>query len=419
MSTVLFKEATSGTLKRNGNRWRAVLAVPGQGSSGFYSEDVLKEYGPQALAPGAKAFVGHDDERSPKDMIGVYPDGAMYEDGVGLVGELEVFPHWKEFIEAVGPHAGLSIYMMGESDSDGNVTKLIPDPMNGVDLVSYPGLEGSGLVEKLYEAAKRKMVDFEKLNEYGTQRDCGPGKKKVNGKCVDENMREDMHDFAEKDLVRMDHGDGEVAYGQIAYVMTDGVFPFEGDPLAIPASMESPVALIRVWAQEGEEWVPTEMLMGHVTSDLTKISALGESKRSKKGTVAKQPQLTKIEGDHKMEKEEMKAMLSEFGTELVSAIAEALNPAEEIVEDEVNMAAVAEAAVKADIPEALRQEIYEAAKGKTQDEAMALVEARKEMVNAIRKSIVESAPAVSLAEGRVVESGSNVFSLTEITKVAK
>ena len=419
MSTVLFKESASGTLERSGNRWRAILAVPGQGSSGFYSEDVLKEYGPKALAPGAKAFVGHDDERSPKDMIGVYPEGATYEDGVGLVGDLEVFPHWKEFIEAVGPHAGLSIYMMGESDADGNVTKLIPDPMNGVDLVSYPGLEGSGLVEKLYEAAKRKMIEIENLDEYGTKRDCGPGKKKVDGKCVDENMREDLQGFAEQDLVRMDHGGGEVAYGQIAYIMTDGVFPFEGDPLAIPASMESPVALIRVWDYEGDDWVPTPMLMGHTLSELTKVSALGESKRSKKGTVAKQPQLTKMEGNHNMEKEEMKAMLSEFGTELVSAIAEALNPAEEIVEDEVDMAAVAEAAVKAEIPEALRQEIYEAAKGKTSEEAMALVEARKEMVNAIRKSIVDSVPTVSLTEGRVVESGSNVFSLTEITKVAK
>jgi len=412
MSTVLFKEAASGTLERFGNRWRAVLAVPGQGSSGFYSEDVLKEYGPKALAPGAKAFIGHDDERSPKDMIGVYPEGAVYEDGVGLVGDLEVFPHWKEFIETVGPHAGLSIYMMGESDADGNVTKLIPDAMNGVDLVSYPGLEGSGLVEKLYEAAKKKIVEYNKTD------DCGPGKRKVDGKCVD--IREAAPgELAERDIVEWDY-QGQELYGQVAYIMTSGVFPFEGDPLAIEASEESPVALMRIWEKdESGEWQPTDMLMGSPISALEKVDQLEESKRSKKGTVARQPQLTKMEGNHIMDKEEMKAMLSEFGTELVSAISEALNPVEEIVEDEVDMAAVAEAAVKADIPEALRQEIYEAAKGKTQDEAIALVEARKEMVNAIRKSIVDSAPAVSLAEGRVVESGSNVFSLTEITKVAK
>jgi hypothetical protein len=153
MGTKLLQESAS-TLTKSGNRWKAVLAKGNQqGSSGYYSEDVLREYGPAALAPGAKAFVNHDPARNPKDMIGTYPDGAYYEEGVGLVGELDVFPHWKEFVEAVGPHAGLSIYMMGESDEDGNVTKLIPDRQNGVDLVSYPGLEGSGLVEKLYESA--------------------------------------------------------------------------------------------------------------------------------------------------------------------------------------------------------------------------------------------------------------------------
>jgi len=153
MSKTCLLESAS-TLTKSGARWSAVLAKPGQGSSGYYSEDVLREYGPKALAPGAKAFVNHDPERNPKDMIGTYPDGATYVEGVGLVGELEVFPHWQSFVETVGPHAGLSIYMMGESDEDGNITALLPDVQNGVDLVSYPGLEGSGLVEKLYESAK-------------------------------------------------------------------------------------------------------------------------------------------------------------------------------------------------------------------------------------------------------------------------
>lgn len=160
MSSRKLLHESASTLTKSGNRWKAVLAKGNQqGSSGFYSEDVLREYGPKALAPGAKAFINHDAARNPKDMIGVYPDGAYYEEGVGLVGELEVFPHWKEFVETVGPHAGLSIYMMGESDDDGNVTSLIPDRQNGVDLVSYPGLEGSGLVEKLYESAHAVSVE--------------------------------------------------------------------------------------------------------------------------------------------------------------------------------------------------------------------------------------------------------------------
>lgn len=386
MNTTFLRESAPSSLERVGKRWRAVLAVPGEGSSGVYSEDVLREYGPTALAAGAKAFIGHDDSRSPKDMIGVYPDGAEYVDGVGLVGELEVFPHWADFVEHVGPHAGLSIYMMGEVDSDGQVTKLLPDRMNGVDLVSYPGLEGSGLVEKLYEEAKRRV------------REAEPG------------------ELAEQDLVKWDY-EGSVMYGQVAYVMTDGVFPFEGDPLAIEASAEAPVALMRIWEGSGEDWSATDMLMGAPISVLTKVERLGETMRAKKGTAAVQPQLTKKTKGNLMEKEEFEALFASLADQVAAKVAETLAPVEPESEDVVDMAAVAEAAVKADIPEAFRKEIYEASKTMTHAEAMALVESRKEVVDAIRKDMAPVA-AGKVVEGRVVESG-NEFSLTEIAKVAK
>jgi len=157
MGKKLLKESAASKLTVAGNRWKATLAVAGQGSSGFYSEDVLREFGPQALAPGSHAYAGHPTEQNPgrsiKDLVGTYPDGAVYEEGVGLVGELEVLPHWKDFVEAVAPHSALSIYMLGESDTDGNVTSLIADRQNSVDLVSYAGLEGSQLTNKLYESA--------------------------------------------------------------------------------------------------------------------------------------------------------------------------------------------------------------------------------------------------------------------------
>jgi hypothetical protein len=299
----LLSESSSGALTKNGKRWQAVLAVPGQGSSGFYSESVLKEYGPVALAPGAKAFIDHDSIRSPKDMIGVYPDGAWWDDEKrALVGELEVFPHWQEFVEAVGPHAGLSIYMMGETDSDGNVVALHPDRMNGVDLVSYPGLMGSGLVEKLYESAHRAGL--------GTE-----------------------------------------------------------DP----------------------------------------ATDVQDAKN--------------LEGIH-MEKEELLTILEGFKEEITAAVIESVTPAEEeeSTEEEVtevaDMAAVAEAAIDAGIPAELRAEIYEAAKGLSQVDALTLVEARKNTVDAIRKAVTESAKAeASTPAGRVVEAGTARFDLTQIAKV--
>lgn len=304
MNTKLLTEASGSTLTRNGKRWKGVLAVPGQGSSGFYSEEVLREFGPTALAPGAKAFIDHDTVRSPKDMIGVYPDGAVWDDELGaLVGELEVFPHWQEFVEAVGPHAGLSIYMMGETDADGNVTALIPDRMNGVDLVSYPGLVGSGLVEKLYESAKAALAT------------------------------EDSD---------MDVQDADTVY-------TEGM---------------------------------------------------------------------------DMEKEELLTILEGFKAEITAAVIESVKPVEEEVSAEeetteaADMAAVAEVAVEAGIPAELRAEIYEAAKSMTHDEALALVEARKNTVDAIRKAVSESAKVEAVAPtGRVVEAGTARFDLTQIAKV--
>lgn len=154
MSTKFFTESVAeAPVKRDNGRWLVAIATPGQGSSGYYAEDMLKEYGPVAFPAGAKAFINHESSRNPKDMIGTYPEGAYWdEDRKQLMGELETFSHWKQFVEEVGPHCGISIYMAGDSDEDGNVTKLVENVQNGADLVSYPGLSGSGFVEMLESA---------------------------------------------------------------------------------------------------------------------------------------------------------------------------------------------------------------------------------------------------------------------------
>jgi hypothetical protein len=58
---------------------------------------------------------------------------------------------------------------MGEADEEGNVISFDEDAQNGVDLVVYPGRPGSGLVEKLYENAKKDSsepsVEVKKENE--------------------------------------------------------------------------------------------------------------------------------------------------------------------------------------------------------------------------------------------------------------
>jgi hypothetical protein len=163
-----FNESTTAPVKA-GNNWRAVLITPGQGSSGFYSESMLREFGPTAFPKGTHSYVDHpkdeSDGRSPKNLMAVLAEDAHYEDGVGLVAELAVMDHWKEFVEAVAPHTGLSIWASGEGarNDEGTlvVESLVPNTQNSVDLVSYAGRAGSGLAEKLYESAVSMQNSFE------------------------------------------------------------------------------------------------------------------------------------------------------------------------------------------------------------------------------------------------------------------
>jgi hypothetical protein len=161
MSKLLTESAIAPTKTDSGN-WRAILITPGKGSSGVYTEAMLKESGPVAFPKGTHSYIDHPvaegEVRSPKNLMGVLAEDAYYDDASGgLVAELQVMPHWKEFVEAVAPHTGLSIYAMGEGSYNEAgeliVEALTPHTQNSVDLVSYAGRPGSGLAEKLYESA--------------------------------------------------------------------------------------------------------------------------------------------------------------------------------------------------------------------------------------------------------------------------
>jgi hypothetical protein len=383
----LLTESGSAPVK-SGNLWRAVLITPGKGASGIYTEQMLKESGPKAFTKGTHSYVDHprDEEevRSPKNLIGVLAEDAHYEDGVGLVAELSIMPHWKEFVEAVAPHTGLSIYAMGEGDynEDGEVVveNLMPHVQNSVDLVSYPGRSGSKLAQKLYEAA----ISMTSSESYHTDDEKKKRKKEA-----------EPGELAEEDLVRMDHG-GEMAYGQVAYIMTEGVFPFEGDPLAITATPETPVALVRVWVESDGEWEPTQMLMGHLISELTKVSALGEMPEDgEEGTAAPTAAETVIntkEGYSLMELKELSDQIAELPNLVAAAVAEALAPAEEPEEkEESDVAAVAEAMVAADLPEVSRKAVYESLRaGADLNEA---IESQKAFVESVKSHFKEEANA--------------------------
>lgn len=154
----LLTESVAEAPVKKGKRWRVVVARPGQGSSGNYSPELLRDFGPAALPAGTKAYFDHDPKRSIKDMVGSYPDGTYWDEAnQELVAELQPFKHWQDVIDEVGPLAEASIRVQGTKDEDGNVLELFPSRANSIDLVGAAGLEGSGLreqVESLVESAR-------------------------------------------------------------------------------------------------------------------------------------------------------------------------------------------------------------------------------------------------------------------------
>ena len=168
MSKVQLVENTSTLTAQSGGLWKVVLAVPGQGMKGNYLEETLRRDGPTAFPAGTRSYIGHaaPQNRDPRDQLGTYPDGAHYEDGVGLVANLQPRAGYKSLLEELGTDAELSIYADGEVDEDGNVTSIYPGRSNSVDLVAYGGLEGSGLKEKLYESYV-KPEGFQEIKEEG------------------------------------------------------------------------------------------------------------------------------------------------------------------------------------------------------------------------------------------------------------
>lgn len=160
MSKKLLGESTSVPVATGiEGRWRAVFITPGRGSSGEWTEEVLERDGAHALKKGARCFVTHNrlpnGEADPFTMWATLAEDAVYEAGVGLVGEIDVLKSWRERVEEVAPHTALSVYLWADVDEFGTVTRIYEDVENGVDLVVHPGREGSELVQKMYESAKR------------------------------------------------------------------------------------------------------------------------------------------------------------------------------------------------------------------------------------------------------------------------
>lgn len=164
MTTKLLRESNTKPLVRDDDgTYPVVLITPGQGSSGYYSEALLKEYAATTWPEGTHSYINHLQEgevRSPEKMMGVLTETAHWDEAQqAVVSRVKPFKHWAPFVEEVYKYTGMSISAGGEGsvqEIDGNQTFVVESLTasidNTVDMVSYAG-RGGKIVERLYESA--------------------------------------------------------------------------------------------------------------------------------------------------------------------------------------------------------------------------------------------------------------------------
>lgn len=165
--TINLTEAGALTKSKAGHA-KLVLITPGKGSSGNYSEEVLKQAeADRVFQAGCLSFIDHatdgqDWERpegSIKDLAGVLTEDAHWDDKVGgLVAEAKIFEHWRPVIESMADSVGVSIRASGEVEESAtgrNITRLVE--ARSVDFVTRAGR--GGRVLSLLESQRPTTLD--------------------------------------------------------------------------------------------------------------------------------------------------------------------------------------------------------------------------------------------------------------------
>lgn len=138
-----------------------------QGSSGFYSRDVLEAYGPAAFPEKTLSHADHPTLQEMEDRpersvfsLGGYTLGTPELEEDGLYVDMKFAGKALEVVENFGAVIGLSIRAQGdieESERDGTtireVKAIYPSPLNSIDLVTIPGAGGK-VIAALQESLK-------------------------------------------------------------------------------------------------------------------------------------------------------------------------------------------------------------------------------------------------------------------------
>jgi len=150
-----------------------------QGSSGFYSGEMLQEYGPAAFPARTLSHVDHptleEQENRPERSVltlGGYTLSDPIVEADGLYVDMFFAGKAREVVENFGAVIGLSIRASGdveESERDGKTVRevkaIYPSPLNSIDLVTVPGAGGKVIaaLEESLKVSEDHSADTEKV----------------------------------------------------------------------------------------------------------------------------------------------------------------------------------------------------------------------------------------------------------------
>lgn len=146
---------------------------PGWGSSGFYSEGVLKRDLGKAFPKGTKMYWNHPTaaeekdrpERDLRDLAAELVEDTRYDvngaDGPGGYARAKVFSAWRPIVAELAPHIGTSIRALGKAtqgEAEGRRGPIIEELSTGrsVDFVTMAG--AGGKVVELFESAHERIL---------------------------------------------------------------------------------------------------------------------------------------------------------------------------------------------------------------------------------------------------------------------
>lgn len=278
-----------GESAREDGAWKVRLISEGQGSSGFYSRELLENH--YEVFNDILSFKNHPtgwdgpETRDFTQIVGEIVGETWVEDDergmAAITGWYLPDPEHKEKIERYKNKLGVSIYAMGEGEFDENtgnfrVTSFEEDPYNSLDVVIAAGARGKFLesMRKHYErqtktpAASAVETDKEGLSEMA-EKDILDA---INGlKAVVDALAESKQEKAKV----------EVEASVIGEAVKSGVSAFAERNKAIAEAdiLDSQKAALIVLATEGKD----------ITADLASAVAIAKEAKEAFGAQGDKP----------------------------------------------------------------------------------------------------------------------------------